>query len=615
MKITHSIGNNSISKDVKKDVNFMLTDKAGSFASFSSFPMSKYNGFFVYENGDMFKILDWIKVDQWELVRELSNNFTSVERKRGGFTEGFFMPKNKSCLVYEVSEEKDIEVVFDIRRIFDFDEWGREYAISVKKNMAVVEFTKKKEGIKDFKMYAVVIGNKDLEMKNDWIEHYYGMSERRKDPPYHWHVFYGLKMKGSKLAISASSSRRKAIKRAKEVFSNTLDMLKEDKKEFEKSCPKKLSSEADFAGVCALNSLGNLTAAGEGLFAGLPWFSQFWIRDESISLNALIGLERYELVKDIIMKCTETIGFDGRAPAVRKGGLQFKVLNSADGLGWTFRRLQDLIDALESGNKLKRYLPKKDLEKLKKRLEDCISLLIRFHTRDNLAFNNELETWMDTMADGDNRRGARIEVQALRLSMYRLMYEFTDDMQYKNYELRMKKAVVKNFWNRSFLADGLDDFTIRPNIFLAAYIYPDILHKSGWRECFRNVLPSLWLRWGGLSSIDKKNRLFCHLHTGFDVRSYHRGDSWFWVNNIAAIVMNRTDKKAFKKYITKILEASVDNILWKGCVGCASELSSADELTAEGCWNQAWSNATFLELIDELNKDKKFYKEALIHIS
>ena len=94
--------------------------------------------------------------------------------------------------------------------------------------------------------------------------------------------------------------------------------------------------------------------------------------------------------------------------------------------------------------------------------------------------------------------------------------------------------------------------------------------------------------------------MFTDTNTGENSQSYHRGDSWFWLNNLAAIQLNRTNPKKFQKYIQKIISASTEDILWKGCAGCASEISSAKELSSHGCFNQAWSNAMYMELIDEL---------------
>jgi len=206
---------------------------------------------------------------------------------------------------------------------------------------------------------------------------------------------------------------------------------------------------------------------------------------------------------------------------------------------------------------------------------------------------------MDT-GYNDTRNGIRIEIQALRLNMYKLMYELTNEKNYLNLEIDLKEKVRKYLWNGSVLADGLNDFTIRPNIFIASYVYPSLLTNDEWSMCFENILPGLWLSWGGLATIDTGNSLFTGQYSGQDNRSYHRGDSWFWLNNLAAIVFNRVNREKFRPNTEKILEASTEEILWKGAIGNASELSSAKSLESQGCVSQAWSSSMFIELIHEL---------------
>jgi hypothetical protein len=63
--------------------------------------------------------------------------------------------------------------------------------------------------------------------------------------------------------------------------------------------------------------------------------------------------------------------------------------------------------------------------------------------------------------------------------------------------------------------------------------------------------------------------------------------------------MQRVDNIKFKEYIDKIVKASIKDI-FDGLVGSGSELSSAKALKSEGSLYQAWSNAMFIELIDEL---------------
>jgi len=71
--------------------------------------------------------------------------------------------------------------------------------------------------------------------------------------------------------------------------------------------------------------------------------------------------------------------------------------------------------------------------------------------------------------------------------------------------------------------------------------------------------------------VDKKIKFFISEHTGENNESYHNGDSWFWINNLAAICLYRLDRKKYKKYIDKIIEASTKEILWQGAIGHHAE--------------------------------------------
>ena len=89
--------------------------------------------------------------------------------------------------------------------------------------------------------------------------------------------------------------------------------------------------------------------------------------------------------------------------------------------------------------------------------------------------------------------------------------------------------------------NGQTDYTQRPNVFLAYYIYPNLLKKTAWNKVFDNALRKLWLPWGGVATIDKDSHLFQGEYTGQDNKSYHRGDSWFFLNNMTAICMRKLD--------------------------------------------------------------------------
>ena len=88
--------------------------------------------------------------------------------------------------------------------------------------------------------------------------------------------------------------------------------------------------------------------------------------------------------------------------------------------------------------------------------------------------------------------------------------------------------------------------------------------------------------------------------TGQDNVSYHNGDSWFFVNNMAAIAMHRLDEEYFAGNIESLLKSSTDEVLWEHKLGYPGEISSANQLESFGCGLQGFSGGTYLALLREL---------------
>ena len=658
MKIIHNLGVLSISKATDKNAGFLLSNKQGSYCSFFSKPTSRYHGFFYFDpkSMEMYKFVESIELRGKNDAELLKNGFYHAERVKGEIVENFFMPMGFNSLIYELSESSEIDLVLDCKKSFDNRTWGRNYEILEENGCIIVKFTKKtdkredeSDGKPEFSMYlAIKADNPGFETINEWIERHYSDDEKRNSPPFKRHVYRTLKLKGKKFVLSISKSRESAAKESEHAFNNLENLKLQEKRHFydllalehvkKAIANKNIGNDAKIAYVNAADSLNNLAVHDKGhsgILAGFPWFFQLWSRDALISLKALSKINK-SLAENILANYLSMIGNDGRLPNLL-GTAGSKSVGSADSAGWLFARCGNLIDkinkdretinsikksmywiknsTLASGEKIREYIKncnsiisKKENEYytllygVEKALEKCINGQLKFHTKDGLELNEPLETWMDTDFGNDDRKGSRIELQALRLNMYKLAFELTQNHKYKVLENTLKIKVRQKLWNGKILADGLNDSTIRPNLFIAAYIYPELLSVREWEICFENALKNLWLEWGGLSTIDKNNKLFTDYNTGENNKSYHRGDSWFYLNNLAAIQLNKINPKKFQKQIQKIISASTEDILWKNCIGCASELSSAKELTPTGCFNQAWSNAMYMELIDEIFK-------------
>lgn len=596
-----------------QDPIFLLTNGHGSYLTLGCTPTTRYQGGFLNHKFEVFKVIENILPVSAPAVSKLTNRFWGVERQRGTLTETFFVPKGVPAVVYELSSEQDIQLDLDCRKLFDFRQFGRHYAIKQERGHTIIEFSKrtdgredKGEGKREFQLY-VVLNTAAFRELNHFTPVSYGYDDERGTKPHERHIYRAGIARAKTLVITYSTDRWKAIRNNLSVQQN----LAKRKAQAKRACAAKIrrgDTQLQLAQVAAQQGLQSLVQEiGDlkGIYAGIYWFPQFWARDEAVSLKALMLAGKYALVKELLWKVIMRIGADGYIP----NRLPASLLKCADGVGWVWKRVADFIAVLEQRKLLNRYLTARDRMLLKRQLRRTINGIKRAHMHQGFVVNTPKETWMDTEWGGDMRDGARIEIQALYLNMLHLMGKLcalTRDTRGKAAMALQERAfaqkVRKAFWNGNYLKDGASDATVRPNVFLAHYLYPHLLTHSYWEACFSTVLPKLWNDWGGLSTIDKGHHLFCANYTGENNQSYHRGDSWFWINNIAAICLQRIEREKFAPYIKRILEASTYELLWSGMVGYSAELSSSARLESKGCPAQAWSMATYMEMLHELGK-------------
>jgi len=597
MKISHVFGKDQISKYVSEDTFFLLNNNFGDFLLLSSDNSikSRYEGLnYLMKNG-IYKTISSIHLDTQENVTEVINNFNFIVRKYETIQEKFYLPPIEGTLVYELDKKNSIFLDLDFRYAYENPEFGRVYNISKEKDCIIIEYLQKDQNEKNnLKLYLAIYGSDDYSEINNWIKQEYSLDKERGSWPWEKHIFVALKLRGKRFSFAVSEDKNNAIKRTKNAH---LGFLTRKKIVFEKSN----DIEKSFALYATKNSLSNLIVDIKdklGVYAGIPWFFQFWTRDEVISAKAIsiINSDHENLIKQILLNKLKYLQADGKLLNI----IEDKNSNSSsDATGWLFFRLMQM------------KLSEKERLIVKTALIKSLNAQLKNSAQNDLAYSAALGTWMDTSSDPekkiDTRDGFPIEIQALRLANYALAYELTKNQKWKNLENRLKQIVREKYWNGKYLHDNVDslgnhDSNIRPNIFIAYYVYPNLLTNYEWEKCFDNILPDLWLNWGGFSTIDIHSSLFKNEHSGENPISYHRGDSWFWINNLAAICLYRINKKKYDYYIKKILNASINDILWKGIIGNASELSSAKEQKAQGSLCQAWSNAMFIELIEEFKK-------------
>lgn len=603
IRVKHQFNNESIQTKKASD-KFILTNHNGSYLYQGNSITSRFQGFFYFSYPKMYKVIEDLRITDHNKPDLIINKFYLIERYRKGLHEEFYIPQYCNSLIYDLSEKRYIDLVLDVRESYDSRTWGRYYTIKKEKNFIIIRYTKKTDSREDpnhdkteFKLYLVIkYDNNKYNVKDKWFQQEYEADKIRNSHPFSRYVYNAIELEGSKFIFTVSENKKKAIKECKYIYKNSNKLKKNQAENFNSMIIKDKilnnikDKEIKFSYIAAKSSLDQLSIIDNKYYrmlAGLPWFFQAWSRDELISLKAFMINRSNQDKKNLnnILSLLQDYLSKYRLEDIKS--YQDQDLIAADSIGWLLKRIDDFSKL----TKKRKKFPKKELLEI-------INNLVTKRTLNNWAITYSKETWMDSL----NRQGPLIEIQAQRCYIYNFMYKITGQKIYSDLEQKLKKIIKKEFFINKTLKDNIIDESIRPNIFIAYYFYPTLLSKKQWQLCCKNTLDKLWLGWGGLSTINKENSLFQPNHTGEINTSYHNGDSWYWINNLAALILHQNNKKIFNRFIKKITGASSKEILWMGAIGHHAELSSASKIESSGCLMQAWSNAMFIELIREIYK-------------
>lgn len=613
MKILNKTKEVELSRDCNLNSYFLTNKKGGFYFGSLTDPFSKFNGLFFPYTVDS-------KTKEWNMVRtveslgvdlpvdKIINNLGYISLKKGKVEENFFL-NHSDTLVYEVKNfDGLIDLNLDCKQIYDDTTLGRIYKISKSKGCYVISYEKfNDDSLVDsqYKFYLAIKTDAKVSILEKWINRSYGFDETRGEPSLKW-LFQALNfnVKGkASIVLSYSTKKKDAIQKALEIFENE-SYIKKMKVKYSDSLSEtdlKLKDEELVAyknAVCSFDSLISEVNGFKGIYAGLPWFFHFWARDEAISTIALIKEGEFTLAKKILFRWLNH-SINGRV----SNRFPNAELGSADATGWIFYRLMELIKETTANKESKTLFSKKDLNFIYSECKNRLEKIESVYKKEGLIFNDSLETWMDTGAEvGDLRKGFSIEIQALHVAMYNCLIYVGSLLgnkveAFEKSKLDLVKNIKSDFYNGAYLFDMKDDATIRPNLFIAAYVAPEILSQKDWKLCFDKALSVLFNE-GRILTIPKNHFLFNNTHSGINNHSYHRGDTWFWVDNLVAVVLSRFGKTKYKKYIDAIKSSSIESILYEGAVGSFAEVSSASNRKSEGCLSQAWSYALFIELMN-----------------
>lgn len=585
----------------------LLTSRKGNFLSVCpNGNVTAYNGLVQYDS----RLKTFCKsVDAFVLpspVTTATNRIHEAEfRHADGATERFRL-SSRACHYELKGCAGEVFLDLDMRRLDDRDTRGRIYAVRQENEDVIVRYRKfRDDALRDqaysFALVLHGVPKGAFRPIGEWQERRYQYDERRGDALGGWVYRAGaIRVTGEmRLIITHSSDEEKALAKAYAVTESEEAIL-QGLATNARNAYQGETIEQDLA-LASLDALTTkLKGADEpGILAGLPWFTQRWSRDELVSCGALIRAGHYELAKQLLMRYYAILDRPLTAH-YPDGGLR-----AADSLGWLAQRTHELLEATEHEDARHHYFTKDELLEIHDRLAKAIDVLPL--DRDDLVVNGPGETWMDAVVSGDTRAGVRVEIQAGLLAAFRLLGLLEQRTSlprsltspYRKVESLMARRIREALFRDGMLLDGKDDPTVRPNVFLAYYLFPTLLSPDEWKGVFDRALERLWLPWGGLASIDRGHHLFQPRYTGMDDLSYHRGDSWYWVNALAAICLWRLDRKRYAPTITALRNACVHDLLFQGAVGHCSELSSASSQEWGGCFSQAWSAALLYELLRE----------------
>jgi len=354
---------------------------------------------------------------------------------------------------------------------------------------------------------------------------------------------------------------------------------------------------------------------GAGIYAGLPWFNEYWGRDTFIALGgATLVTGQFTTAREILESFARFQDLDprsqfyGRVPnIVRPESLDY---HTTDGTPRFVIALRDYLRYSGDRALLAELYPNvvASIEGPLANWTDPSGYLVH---RDN-------ETWMDARRSSDlsaySPRGTRAnDIQALWYEQLRAGAEFastlgaTDDARrWSDAAARVRERFRRDFYDPAGqrLADRLTegdvaDYTLRPNALFALPLLGDARASA---PVLRRTWQSLVFPWG-VATLDPGDPNFhpYHLAAGRYPKdeAYHNGTVWPWLDGIA---MQRMIEAGQVERAWPLFARMNEIALGRGVVGGLPETSDAYPHPGEpwprltGAFLQAWSNAEQLRI-------------------
>jgi len=349
---------------------------------------------------------------------------------------------------------------------------------------------------------------------------------------------------------------------------------------------------------------------GKGIYAGLPWFDDYWGRDAFISFTgAVLVSGQYEEARKILLAFADLQNKDefdlnfGRVP--NRAQPDNVIYNTTDGTPWFVRSVWDYYRYSGDLEFLESMWPA-----IRRATEGSLRNWV---DEDGLLRHADADTWMDAKGpDGPwSPRGDRaidiqfiwrdqLEITGILAEKYGerdLADEVRTTLERFNASIEKFRAVGGKHMVDHLNHNGVQDSQIRPNVFLV----PQLFNETCDWPTFESLGPQLITVHGVLSLAqdDPKFHPYHHL-PGLYVQdaAYHNGIIWTW--NSAATITPAIQFHQYH-YAEAIFNDLTDQVISRGAIGTIAELTDAwprdGEMRLSGTFSQAWSLAEYLRTL------------------
>lgn len=352
---------------------------------------------------------------------------------------------------------------------------------------------------------------------------------------------------------------------------------------------------------------------GNGIYAGLPWFNEYWGRDMFISMpGACLVTGQFDVAKQILKDFVQLQDTDptsetyGRIP--NRANLEGILYNTTDGTPRLVIQALELAEYSGDTEFLRELYPA-----IKLSIDASIANYTDIH---GYLTHADADTWMDVKRNGipGSPRGNRAnDIQALWYKQLTagskiaaMMGDTGSAEGWSGIAQILASYFEKEFCDKEsgmiydhLNSDGSADRQFRPNQLYCFELISDSIFKQ---KVTRRVWEELVYPWG-VASLAQWDPQFHPQHENWHYYhkddAYHNGTIWLWNNGEA---MQRMIEYGQKEEAWKLFKNMNRQALHEGAVGSLSENADAHPregktwVNRSGTFLQAWSNAEHLRV-------------------